>query len=881
MSTFREQIFDFARKQGLILTANRRLARHLQADFDLRMVDSGAQAWKTPQIFSFEGWLSRRANELESAGVPLEPLAEQRLWVQIIDEDTQGTDRALLQVEATAKVAMQAARLLGDYGLSLEGLPLSGDQQAFRRWHRRYRDECTAQGWLDRCGQLSLSLAALREGKLALPQKMLLVGFDQLVPFQHELLDLVRARGGEGRVLNQQPGPPCQPENYACDDAEQEVVLAARWARALLEQGAQSIGIVVPDLQQRRSLIERVFRAHLDPRSSLLGGAEEENFTLSLGAPLLEQGPVLAAFELLTSGSKLRLDQCSSLLRSPYTKAAHAEAEQRSRLENRLRSFRQPQVTRERLKKLAAENDLAPGFAQVLAATELVPKTKHLSPGDWAASFDQLLRQAGWPGDAPLTSSEYQVVMAWREKLLPRLASLDQISRLLPREQALALLRRMAAETEFQVEAPTSPLQVVGLLESSGLEFDQLWVMGMNEEVFPAAARPNPFLPYALQAEHRMPHADAQRELDFARAVYARLSAASPATIYSYAERDGDCELRPSALIKGLPTAAPRFAPAADPAALMQESSAVLDALADSIGPALMSAEMTGGTGILRDQALCPFRAFAHHRLLARATDPPDPGIDPPTRGNLLHRALELFWSEVPSKQALDRLDEDSCSDLVDRVIRSAIKDIYQSRPKPKDELVQLEIERMRRLITEWLEQVEKPRPAFRLLGVEQQQTVRVGSLQIRTVVDRIDELEDGSRVIIDYKTGQVKADLLIGERLLEPQLPIYAVTDLDNPVDGVAFAQLRGGDCRLIGVAREADLLPRVDEIARNKAAANLDIAEWNQLLAHWRQQLDALATAFVAGEAQVDPVSYEQACRYCDLKTLCRISESAGGEL
>jgi len=43
------------------------------------------------------------------------------------------------------------------------------------------------------------------------------------------------------------------------------------------------------------------------------------------------------------------------------------------------------------------------------------------------------------------------------------------------------------------------------------------------------------------------------------------------------------------------------------------------------------------------------------------------------------------------------------------------------------------------------------------------------------------------------------------------------------------------------------------------------------------WGDALQALAEQFCRGWAAVDPIDEIQACRYCDLTTLCRIREAA----
>ena len=72
---------------------------------------------------------------------------------------------------------------------------------------------------------------------------------------------------------------------------------------------------------------------------------------------------------------------------------------------------------------------------------------------------------------------------------MPRTGYADAVSR----------LRRMAADTLFQPETPDVPIQVLGELEATGMQFDHLWVMGLSDETWPRGPRPNPFLPVELQ----------------------------------------------------------------------------------------------------------------------------------------------------------------------------------------------------------------------------------------------------------------------------------------------------------------------------------------------------------------------------------------------
>lgn len=877
MSVFQQQIINAAAEGALVLTANKRLSRHLVAAFDRQRQAAGNSVWKTPQIISFDGWLHRCLHDLGESWRLLEGFPARRLWERVIEQDAAGSSLELLQLAATARKAMEADQWMRAYGCQLNREQLTADQQAFMRWQADYRRQCLDHDWLDRAELPRMIYTALEAKRLPLPATVLLVGFDQRSPELEDLCRVVENLGGQVDVIQPIPASDTGAGRYSCVDQRQEVVCAARWARHLLEQGENSIGIVVPDLQNRRKEIERVFRRQIDPGAELWQQQQEAAFSLSLGAPLLEQGPVFTALEILGLGYSVSLEQASRLLRTPYLGGSQREADRRALLDRRLRSFRQQRIRLKRLAELAGQESATEYLGQIFSRLVLeFDSADVLLPGEWAGRFAQLLQAVGWPGERSLSSSEYQMVKAWQEKLLPQFAALDPVSAPLERSAAVALLKRLAGEVEFQLEAPTGPVQVVGLLESAGLEFDHLWVMGLNEESFPAAARPNPFLPVTLQVTHGMPHSSAERELEFARNVLQRLKAAAPNIVFSYAQRQGDCELRPSPLIRTLGFAEPVFAPAQDIVSRQLAEPATLNELHDPQGPALGAEIAQGGTAILRDQALCPFRAFVHFRLQCQGMEQAQPGLDPMTRGNLLHKVLEKFWRQVRELQRLLELEPTAVEQLLEVVVAEALQDYFAGRNTPAQALLELEQQRLQALAGEWLLQVEAKRPDFRVLEAEQEHVEQIGALRIRTVIDRIDQLSDGRRVILDYKTGQVKADSLLAERLLEPQLPIYAVATSESSAEAVAFAQVRRGDCKFIGVASENGLLPKVAGVAACKPAQQLELADWTQLLDHWRSQLEGLATEFVDGHAAVKPVDFETACRYCDLRAVCRIAEA-----
>ena len=174
-----------------------------------------------------------------------------------------------------------------------------------------------------------------------------------------------------------------------------------------------------------------------------------------------------------------------------------------------------------------------------------------------------------------------------------------------------------------------------------------------------------------------------------------------------------------------------------------------------------------------------------------------------------------------------------------------------------------LEQRRLEILIQEFLH-LERLRRPFTVNRREDKQTVQVGGLTLSIRVDREDELEDGGLVLIDYKTGKIKTNGWVGERLREPQLPLYA-TARGGKLAGVSLAAIRTGEVGFTA-AQEVAALGKVKPM-------KMDLATLAEERARWATALDQLAIEFRDGVARVDPLP--RACDFCELKALCRIRD------
>lgn len=869
-------------EQGaLVLTVNKRLARYLRQTYDLRQRQAGHSVWQSPAVHSFDGWQRRLCARLGLDDNTLDPVQAQRLWERAVEDDPEVADSGLLRIAEAARQAGKAHLLLCQYGADFPAGEGGADHRAFLRWRQRYNQLCLEGGWDDPALLQGRFLQALQDGAVSLPHEIWLAGFDDCPPMVTRLCAIAEARGATVRHWMPPASPRRKAGLAAFADMEQEVRGCARWVRRMLECQSGSIGVIALDMSGYQHCLQRIFCEELSPGALLPGAGTEKVFNLSLGRPLAKEAMIVAALEWLSLGHVVPLDTLGYLLRSPFIWGHLVEQHSRALLDRELRSLRAGQLplrqvvrfARQGLRKKIGISDIL--ARQLDAALHILPDSSPRLPGAWARQFALLLEACQWPGDRSLDSREYQIFTAWKE-LLAGMARLDPVCEPMKRGEALGILRRLAADTVFQPEGSAGRVQVLGALEAAGMQFDAAWVLGVHEEVLPAPARPHPLLPIELQRRFGMPHADAARELDFACKVTERLLVCAPELVVSWPLQLDGRERHPATLVRHLPQILPELSESRCPSGLIKAGDACLESLIDAAGPPVpASARISGGTAILKDQALCPFRAFARHRLGARGLDTASLGFDGLDRGSLVHRVLEWFWEDVRDWWALTALPPETLSGTLAGLAERALEEMETERrialpPGQK----RLEKERLFALLQEWL-QAEAQRPPFTVETLESWHRETFGALTLQTRIDRIDRLADGSQIIIDYKTGIASVADWLGDRPVEPQLPLYAMGRGGAGPAAVAFGKLRRGDCGFIGIGRSGELLPGVAAASGHRLLAGSEIADWEGLLRSWRLALQQLGDDFSRGKAVVDPVDSRRACERCDLQPLCRLSE------
>jgi ATP-dependent helicase/nuclease subunit B len=878
-----------------LVTPNRRLAQYLKREFDSAQQSKGLAVWPTPDVLPLSTFIERcfdaalHCADGQLLPVLLTPAQEAVIWEQVVRRSDLST--GLLSLTQTAAQCRAAWQLAHAWHLlpRLRNTPLHEDATVFLDWAGAYEKLCRQEGYADGARLADLVGAGDILARIRKPVQLIVYGFDIKTPQQITLWQGF-ANAGVNVVEMDHPQREASSRHMAFVSQREEIAACARWTRDRLETNpAARIGVVVPDLARLRERVAGIFTAVLAPANALPGAAARVPvFNLSLGQALSDYPLVHDALNFLeiAGGRTLGLEKISAMIRSPFIAGAERELEPRALLDIELRKNSGAMLTLEHLLR-QAEYLASRGTREItcslfidrlsrLAKEAQILRNARKPPGDWSREFAGLLAAIGFPGERGLDSSEFQVLGKLREAL----AALATLERIVPRmrfDDALARLAHIVAEVLFQAEAPDTPVQILGVLESAGLNFDHLWVMGLTEDAWPMAARPNPFIPVVLQRAAGVPESSAALSLQLDQRITRGWQGAAGEVIFSHPLREDDRELLPSPLIGAIAMSEWESLGVKEFSFYRERIHAArtVERFADEMAPAFETGEAAGaGAGVFRDQAACPFRAFARYRLAAATPATPVPGLDAMQRGTLLHDVLAQVWAALGTKA---RLDGSSAAELDTLLAGAAGAAVARLRRRGVDALEgrfgELEKARLESLVRQWLD-IERARGDFEVVAVEDKREVAAGGVRVRVKLDRLDRLPDGSHAIIDYKTGQAKVSGWLGARPDEPQLPLYLLS-VSEDIAALAFAKIRIGDMQFEGLGRSGDLIPHVTTIDMSRSKQAGDYASWDELVEGWRREIEALGRGFASGDARVDPKHGRLTCQQCDLQALCRINE------
>ncbi len=323
---------------------------------------------------------------------------------------------------------------------------------------------------------------------------------------------------------------------------------------------------------------------------------------------------------------------------------------------------------------------------------------------------------------------------------------------------------------------PLSGLQIMGILETRLLDFENLYITSVNEGVFPKTEAAMSFIPYNLRRGFGLPTIEHQDAI-YAYYFYRLLQRAKNITLIYNSNSDGlqtgemsrflyqlkfesDFNIKEKSLRYDINvTQAKEIS--------IEKSEKIIKKL----GQFLLSED---GTKYLSPSALstylrCRLQFYFRYIAELREQDELTEEIDAPLFGNILHQAMDYLYEDFIGKEISPQIiknllnNKEKISQAIDKAFK---KEYFKSESKiqysGKNIIIREVIEKY---ICQVLKIDESIAP-FEILSLEDKYDIEIplttnGSLKMVKLggkIDRVDRVNNHIRVI-DYKTGNDKLE--------------------------------------------------------------------------------------------------------------------------
>ena len=342
---------------------------------------------------------------------------------------------------------------------------------------------------------------------------------------------------------------------------------------------------------------------------------------------------------------------------------------------------------------------------------------------------------------------------------------------------------------------PVQGVQVLGLLETRNLQFENVFVLDVNDDVLPGSPDVDPLLPPAVRAALHLPHTMERQE---AIRHYFMILLGGAKKVYLFYQEGAD--VRRSRFVERMIWEEERnrgVLSAVDPAVPVQLE---LSATNRRPSPIRKNAEdlaalrsLTYTATALDSYLRCSLQFYYGHVLRLRERRGVEPGIDALDIGRLLHEVLRDLDLSRCGKQ-LSPQEEPTAA------LHTALDETFSRHfgPAPQVPLLLMkgQMEKQLGKYVTWYGTDILAKNAVFLEGLEVSLRGEFSGAQLRGRADRI-ERRGGRTVIIDYKKGgdsgpyRTDVDRLDPENaetwrpaLQSVQLPLYLLMKASSPSD-------------------------------------------------------------------------------------------------
>ena len=638
-----------------------------------------------------------------------------------------------------------------------------------------------------------------------------------------------------------------------------------------------SIGIIVPDLQIKFDQLQQEFdNLLLDDLLKLNPLISNNNraYNISGGTSIYQIPIVYQFFQWIKINTINDYNKIALLLTSSYL----------SNVTYNKNNFKKILL---KLKKdvllnidilFLIDNDLVTSFLNLDSLEyiknflKLLNTDKILRSSQFVAWLRVCFKYLGW-GNNPISKFEYQVLEKLND-LLNEFCILDRLNFKMSIPVWIDTCIDFLKSKLFQTKNRTNnKIHILGLLESTGLYFDHMFIINMNDKRFPSYPSPNRYLPYHLQRKYSMPRVSLEKEYGVAQNIFSRLMNQSLNITVSYSKYDNENFFRPSPFIMNYSHIVNFFQEKEDfntlPCIRYSEN------YEKKLGTKGLVNKNTvlykKGVEILKNISECPYRSVLIHRLGLNIYQNNKLPLNALEKGIILHSILEAIWKDLKNVKKLRALTQKQLVVKIHYYIVQIFKKHHFIFHNIPGFIKSIEEVRIQEMLLKWFELEKKRNIDFDVLSVEKKINIIINGMKIRLRIDRIDQLADGKIIIIDYKTSKnFNIRNLLQKNITEVQLPIYAVYEKS---DAISIALVNNHKCELKSISSMAHWIESNYPLTLEKvliSSKDMSIPKtFKDLKNFWKKQFEEKIFSFKSGNITITPS--HQSCQYCKFDAIC----------
>lgn len=458
-----------------------------------------------------------------------------------------------------------------------------------------------------------------------------------------------------------------------------------------------------------------------------------------------------------------------------------------------------------------------------------------------------------------------------------------------------SLFRKAARSMKIPFSGePVEGLQVMGVLETRNLDFKYVFMLNMNEDIFPATQRNGSFMPYRIRKAFNLPTFEVQDAI-FAYLFYRLFQRSKQLNFYynMYADfgLSGEVSrfIRQIELETGLPIKRQKLSNSIQ---VKENKSISIEKTSDILQKLEYYTQQ--GKSKLSASALnvyfnCRLQFYFKYILRLFTKDEMSDELDARNFGNVLHNTLEYLYLDAlkgKSNRIIEKIDFNRIKDSVDGAIAKAFREHFGMGEKRKFELKDRNVimaDLIRKFVVKIVNMDEEYAP-FEIVSLEKEQNYKrelaieadgkTHRITLGADIDRVDK-KDGVVRVIDYKSGKDDKEIVSVEKVFDRS----SASDWKAGRNKAGFQTLFYGWLYASKMGNEDAIVPgllNMSELFQPNFDVRLKMGgqameDARPFLPEFEKHLSQLISEIYSMEQPFDQTEDERKCSYCDFKGIC----------